>query len=166
MNDPEHGANGSESRTRFFERGGGWVLGQFALMVAIIAAGGGYPGSSPRPWTAGLGGALIGLGGVVGILGALHLGKNRTAFPKPIQEGELIETGIYGWIRHPLYSSLICLGLGWSLSRWSGWAGLATLGLGALLNAKARREEVWLEQVYPGYRQYRKRVRRFVPGLY
>jgi protein-S-isoprenylcysteine O-methyltransferase Ste14 len=166
MNDPGHGTDASTNSGGFMERGGGWVLGQFVLMTAIVAVGGGYPGSGAQTWTAGLGVTLIGLGGVVGIMGALHLGKNRTAFPKPLKEGELIETGIYGWIRHPLYTSLILLGLGWSLSRWSALAGLATLGLAGFLDAKARREELWLERVYPGYGQYRKRVRRFVPGLY
>jgi protein-S-isoprenylcysteine O-methyltransferase Ste14 len=166
MSEPAQGIDACRKRTGFRERGGGWVLGQFVLMTLIVAAGGVYPGSGTRTWTFGVALALMGLGGVVGILGALHLGKNRTAFPKPLKEGELIETGIYGWIRHPLYSSLILLGLGWSLNRWSAWAGLATLGLACFLDAKARREELWLEQVYPGYGQYRKRVRRFIPGLY
>ena len=148
------------------ERGGAWVVGQIALMAAIGACGGWRPGTSPGSWAIGAGTALAGLGGWIGILGALHLGRNRTAYPKPLAQGDLIVTGIYGWIRHPLYTSLILLGSGWSLGRWSGLAGLSTLGLALLLDAKALREEAWLEQAYPRYGEYRAHVRRFVPGVY
>jgi protein-S-isoprenylcysteine O-methyltransferase Ste14 len=43
---------------------------------------------------------------------------------------------------------------------------LATLGMALLLDAKARREEVWLLETYPAYAAYRRRVRRFFPYLY
>lgn len=159
-------ADSPGSTNGFVERGGGWVVGQFAWMIAIGAGGWWWPGSRPGSWAIGLALALGGLGGWIGILGAVHLGRNRTAYPKPRTGGELVVTGVYGWMRHPLYTSLILLGWAWALGRWSELAGLSTLGLAWFLDAKARREERWLEREYPGYREYRGRVRRFVPGIY
>jgi protein-S-isoprenylcysteine O-methyltransferase Ste14 len=40
------------------------------------------------------------------------------------------------------------------------------LGLAAVLDLKARREEAWLVVRYPGYAAYARRTRRFLPGLY
>jgi len=166
MNKPVPGEGSNPGSSGFMDRGGAWVIGQFVWMSAIAASGGWYPGTRPGSWAIGVGLALAGMGGWIGILGALQLGKNRTAYPKPLAQGELIVTGIYGWVRHPLYTSLILLGSGWSLGRWSGLAGISTLGLALFLDAKARREEAWLERVYPRYGEYRRQVRRFVPGIY
>ena len=38
--------------------------------------------------------------------------------------------------------------------------------LAALLDAKARREETWLLERYDAYAEYRRRSKRFVPGIY
>jgi protein-S-isoprenylcysteine O-methyltransferase Ste14 len=38
--------------------------------------------------------------------------------------------------------------------------------LGLWLDAKARREERWLVDAFPGYAAYRRRTHRFVPGIY
>jgi protein-S-isoprenylcysteine O-methyltransferase Ste14 len=65
-----------------------------------------------------------------------------------------------------LYTSLILLGMGWSVGRWSGLAGISTVGMAWFLDAKARHEESWLQRIYPDYAEYRKRVCRFVPGIY
>jgi protein-S-isoprenylcysteine O-methyltransferase Ste14 len=43
--------------------------------------------------------------------------------------------------------------------------GLA-LALAVLLDLKARREEVWLREKYPGYAEYAGHTKRFVPGVY
>lgn len=142
------------------------MLGQFAWMTATGVGGIWWPGSRPGGWVIGVGILLAGVGAWIGILGAWQLGKNRTAYPKPCVGGELVATGIYGWIRHPLYTSLILLSLGCAVEQWSGLAGMSTLGLAWFLDAKARREERWLERTYSGYGDYRKRVRRFVPGIY
>jgi protein-S-isoprenylcysteine O-methyltransferase Ste14 len=78
----------------------------------------------------------------------------------------MVQSGIYSWMRHPLYTSVICGTLGWSLI-WQSWPALAaSLVLALLLDAKARHEERWLRQQFPEYAKYEKRVRRFIPGVY
>jgi protein-S-isoprenylcysteine O-methyltransferase Ste14 len=38
--------------------------------------------------------------------------------------------------------------------------------LAAFLDRKAAREERWLEEKFPDYPEYRRRVRKFIPFLY
>jgi protein-S-isoprenylcysteine O-methyltransferase Ste14 len=106
-------------------------------------------------------------GGVAcGILGAVNLGTNLTPFPRPVRTGRLVQTGIYRYIRHPLYLSVICSAFGWSAVRASWPALVSAVILALFLDAKARREERWLLQEFPDYQDYARRVARFVPRLY
>ena len=147
-------------------RGGWWALGQSVLMLANLALGPLVRG----PWgnfaVFVVGWGLCGVGAVVGIAGALALGRNRTIFPRPRADAVLIRSGIYARIRHPLYTSVILLALGWSLLWHSGPALLVAAGLVVCLQAKARREERWLRQKFPEYAEYQRRVPRFLPRFY
>ena len=109
---------------------------------------------------------LLGIGGWVGIAGAHALGRNRTPYPTPLENSTLVQHGIYGFVRHPLYTSLFFASAGWALL-WGSWLALGAAGaLTLLLYAKAIREERWLRERYPEYREYERRVKRFLPGLW
>ncbi|UCH59772.1 MAG: isoprenylcysteine carboxylmethyltransferase family protein [Anaerolineales bacterium] len=80
---------------------------------------------------------------------------------------ELVTTGIYGYIRHPLYSSLLFLGWGvfFKLPSWVGGvlAGLATL----FLWLTARNEEVEnIAYFGSAYQDYMHKTRMFIPFLF
>jgi protein-S-isoprenylcysteine O-methyltransferase Ste14 len=93
-------------------------------------------------------------------------GATEHRIPKPIEDARLVEHGSYAVVRHPLYSSVIFLSLGWALV-WQSWpALLASLALAILLDAKARLEERWLREKLREYAAYARRVKRFVPGVY
>lgn len=148
-------------------RGGLWVAGQFALLGAILLVPRRLAGLPewPAPLRSPLGvaGVLLGLaGGGAALAGARALGRNLTPFPRPISDGELVQNGIYGVVRHPIYTGILLGALGWSLLRASTPALLLSLVLGLFFDQKARREEVWLREQYPGYGAYAERVRRRV----
>lgn len=109
---------------------------------------------------------LLVTGAAVGIAGFQRLGASRTAYPRPLADGRLVTDGIYGWVRHPLYLSLILLSAGWSGWWQSAAAGVTAVALLALLDAKSRVEERWLRECYPEYAAYARRVRRLVPTIY
>ena len=147
----------------FRERGGTWVVIQSLLMTLVIALGVVFHGD----WTNGLliatGAALFFVGGYFGIAGVLVLGRSRTPYPRPCAGSELVQRGIYARVRHPLYTSVMLASLGWALLWQSGSSLLATLAIVPFFQAKARREERWLREAFPGYDDYARRVPRFIP---
>jgi len=150
----------------FLQRGGLWVLGQTALMLAVFALALVFPGSR-RQTAAMVGGLLLLLaGGLCGIAGAVVLGGSLTPLPKPSGKTKLVRHGIYGLMRHPLYTSVILASAGWALIWRSGPAMLSALALCLFFDAKARREERWLRERFPEYADYARRVRRFIPWVY
>ncbi len=150
----------------FLQRGGLWVLGQTTLLSLTVAGGvlcrNQWQSSAVTLCGAGL--LLIGAG--CGLAGLVSLGRNLTPFPRPAAGSRLVQTGIYSFMRHPLYTAVFCGATGWALV-WRSWpALLAALALCPLLDAKARHEERWLRQQFPEYSGYEQRVRRFVPWGY
>ncbi len=150
----------------FVEKGGLWVLAQNFLTLVVLALGPMLGNRTwPRGWLA-LGAILFAIGAVFGVTGVRALGRSRTPYPKPIHDAPLVQGGVYRIVRHPLYSSLIFLSVGWSLF-WSSWITLwVSLGLAVVLDAKSRREERWLQEKFTDYQSYRQRVTRFIPLIY
>jgi protein-S-isoprenylcysteine O-methyltransferase Ste14 len=122
---------------------------------------------SAAEWVAvGAGIAGIVAGGLVVLSGFRDLGPSLTPMPRPRDDAGLVEGGIYAWIRHPIYAGLILGALGCSAVARSLLAVTVTLLLAIFLDLKSRREEGWLADRYPGYDAYRRRTRRFLPGIY
>ena len=150
-------------------RGEGWVAAQIALAAAVISAGSsaGEAWAGPvRPATTVIGSALFVGGGALMAAGALGLGAARSAFPRPREGGALVESGVYARVRHPIYTGMGAGAVGWGLLKASPLALALAVVLAVVLDLKARREEAWLAETYPGYEAYRTRTHRFIPGLY
>ena len=148
------------------DRGAVWVWTQSVLMAAVVAAGPVWPGTWHHHFALTVGGLLFAAAGALGIAGVVQLGANRTPFPRPRDGSRLIENGVYAYVRHPLYVSVILASLGWALLFQSGPALVLALILLPFFDAKARREERWLREMFPSYVDYARRVKRFVPGVY
>jgi protein-S-isoprenylcysteine O-methyltransferase Ste14 len=153
-------------------RGEGWVIGQFVLLglVALFSLPDLDSLASPETgarWLALLLGALgLLLGAALVGLGVRDLGRQITPWPRPPDDGQLVEAGVYRSIRHPIYAGLILVAIGWATFTGSLVSLLTALGLAVWLDLKARREEAWLLARYPGYAAYRERSWRFVPRVY
>ena len=147
-------------------RGEGWVLIQGVLLVVVAAAG----WSLGPDWSGPLriAGIVIGIvlitGGIVlAVRGVLDLGGALTPLPRPRDDAELVETGVYAFARHPIYGGLILAAFGWAIVHASIVAVALAVALAAFLRVKSVREEAWLEQCFPAYAAYRARTRRLVP---
>lgn len=142
------------------------MLGQTALLCAIVGGGILYRSQWHSLALALCGACLLLVAAGCGYAGTVSLGKSPTPLPTPSAGARLVQTGIYGYIRHPLYTAVSCASLGWALV-WGSWpALLAALALVPFLDAKARREERWLRERFPEYSAYERRVRRFIPRVY
>jgi protein-S-isoprenylcysteine O-methyltransferase Ste14 len=143
-------------------RGASWVVAQSVVIVATVA----LIGVSSRPDSRVLhvGGLVLALAGVLLFVWAYRtLGRSFTPFPRPLDSGELVVSGPFRLVRHPVYGGLLLLLAGTSLA--IGLAGLVgTAVLAALWWRKSQLEERLLVERYPGYASYRARVqRRFLP---
>jgi protein-S-isoprenylcysteine O-methyltransferase Ste14 len=81
------------------------------------------------------------------------------------KDHKLINYGIYGWIRHPMYMGAFWLWLALAVALWSPWilAFWAGYALPALL-LYARAEEKQISAVFgEQYKDYRRTVPRFIP---
>jgi protein-S-isoprenylcysteine O-methyltransferase Ste14 len=149
----------------FLERGGGWVVIQFLLMTVVIVLGVAFHGDWTQVPVIATGAVLFLTAGYFGIAGVILLGRNRTAYPQPRDGSELMQHGIYARVRHPLYTSVMLASVGWALIWQSSASLVAALALLPFFHAKARREERWLCEKFPGYGEYARRVPRFIPRL-
>src|SRR5262245_60991929 len=158
----------SDSGTGPQGRGEAWVFGQVALLTAIVMSPLVLNTRSIVPdCIAGLaiilGLALVLAGCALAALSAVALGSSFSVLPLPKADGSLVQYSIYEKLRHPMYSGVVLIALGWSLF-WVNLPGiLFTLVLGYLFERKARREEGWLEEKYPDYASYRQKVPRRFP---
>ena len=81
-------------------------------------------------------------------------------------EGALVTTGPYAWLRHPIYSAIMYFIWAGALDHFSwtvlAWAETVTAGAFTRMHI----EEYLLLRKYPEYREYRRRVKKFIPFLY
>jgi Phospholipid methyltransferase len=109
---------------------------------------------------------LMAIGGGLVVTGVANLGRNLTPLPFPKEGGELVQTGAYSLVRHPVYSGVIAMAVGWACAVRGPLTMAYAVLLFLLFDAKSRREERWLETKFPSYAEYRKRVRRLIPFVY
>lgn len=112
-----------------------------------------------------LGSVVFVIGMLIVFLSVLRLNRNLSAFPTPKKDGNLIETGLYKYIRHPIYTGIVVAGLGFSVYSESGFRLIVTLLLLVLFYFKSKYEEQKLIDVFSDYKAYMKRAGRFLPKL-
>lgn len=91
---------------------------------------------------------------------------NFNIHPRPRVGGTLVTSGPYGWVRHPMYTSLLLGALALARTADTGAAWLAWGALLLVLWSKSALEERWMLAQHPGYAHYREQTKRFVPWIY
>ncbi len=140
-------------------RGMGWVVGQFAVMAVVLGLG-----VAPPDWPRGahlpllvIGTALAAAGAGVAVWASVLLGRGFTPYPRPAPVSQLVVTGPYRVVRHPVYAGGLLFFAGYSAS--TGPLALAgTVALGVVWALKSRVEERYLRERYPEYDAYTDRV--------
>ena len=104
---------------------------------------------------------LLGVAGV--LVCAASLRRSLTVVPIPKEEGKLSTTGLYRYMRHPMYSSVLLLTLGIALYSGSAIKYVLVLSLYVLFYLKSVYEERYLRLKYPEYKKYSAQIPRFIP---
>lgn len=145
-------------------RGWWWLVAQTMLLLSVFAAGLYFPGRPWHSWIPTVGMGLTVISALIGIAGCRALGRNLSALPQPASGGKLVTTGLYRWVRHPMYIGLLMLAVGWAIWCFSLVALLIALIFGVFLRSKATAEDRWLTRFYPEHRDYAARTWCFFLG--
>lgn len=148
----------------FLKRGGIWVIVQLLLLILWGLSVIYLPGHGLRGFRW-LGLVLVLAGGLCLLFSFLSHGKHLTPLPEPKLKLGLKMTGIYAFVRHPMYLGVLLTVFGISLWVSGGWALFMSAVLTFFFHLKARVEERFLLRIYPEYEAYRNRTGRFLPRL-
>ncbi|MCA1903908.1 MAG: isoprenylcysteine carboxylmethyltransferase family protein [Cyanobacteria bacterium KgW148] len=148
------------------QRGEFWVIGQTILSIAFILTP--VIRIYTIPMMIRLGGTIV-FGAIalgLGLGGLLHLGDNLTPLPHPKDESSLVTVGVYRFVRHPIYSSVIFLTLAYATWQMSISHTIGVFIFLLFFDQKARQEEQWLTTKFPEYEEYKRSVKKILPGIY
>ena len=106
------------------------------------------------------------LGIVIIVMGIVNLDRNLTPFPTPRKNSKLILTGIYAYIRHPIYSGILIAMLGYTVYTLSVERLIYTLLMLVVFYFKSKVEEQLLLEKFPYYKDYLSSTGRFFPRFF
>ena len=87
------------------------------------------------------------------------LGRNLSPFPRPVNNSNLVTSGIYRFIRHPMYYSLIFISFGVFLIKLTIYYLFLSISLGLIIKFKISLEEQYLKNKFENYLLYKKEVK-------
>ena len=107
--------------------------------------------------------AAIGL--IVLLLSIYALQKSISPFPSPKKNAILIDSGVYKYIRHPIYTAILLSTFGWAIYSGSLFRIIVFITLFLLFEIKSTFEEKLLIAKYPNYLNYKKTTGKYFPKI-
>jgi len=102
------------------------------------------------------------LGLVLGTMALLQINTKISPFPTPVLKSELITNGAFSISRHPIYTSILAMTLGYAVFEASLFKFIIFLVLWLLFYFKSKYEEQLLSEKFSEYSNYQQRTRRFI----
>lgn len=140
-----------------------FVVAQFLLFTAYFGMDWNLVTINIPNWICYLLIILIALGMVIVFFGILNLNENLSPFPSPKSNSSLISTGIYRYIRHPIYAGILLSMMGYALYLMSVFKLFITLVLWIVFYFKSNLEERLLQERFVEYKDYMEMTGRFFP---
>jgi len=141
-----------------------WVIGSFVYIIKPT-----YMDWTRFPipsWTRWLGTIIAFSGMGLEFSTQIYLGRNYSTTLHISEEQTLVTTGPYRYIRHPMYTALIAVGIGLGLLSTSWYFLLPFLVTGIVIAFRIRREEeAMISKFGDEYIQYAQRTGRFFPPI-
>jgi protein-S-isoprenylcysteine O-methyltransferase Ste14 len=108
------------------------------------------------------------LAAIVVVMARVNLGKQATGILVVREDHELITTGLYKLLRHPMYSGTLLGVIGFAFVTQSIFISLITFAIYFwIFNERLKYEEKLLEETFGDkYRKYRESSYRLIPFLY
>ncbi len=87
------------------------------------------------------------------------LGRNLSPFPRPKNNSNLVTKGIYRFIRHPMYYSVIFISVGVFFIKLSIYHLFLSISLSLVIKFKIALEEQYLKNKFKNYFLYKNEVK-------
>nr|WP_075438863.1 methyltransferase [Prochlorococcus marinus] len=111
------------------------------------------------PFSYFLGILIIIIAFIIMLVSIKDLGRNLSPFPKPVNNSNLVTTGIYRFTRHPMYYSLIFISIGVFVIKLSIYYLFLTISLALIIKFKIALEEKYLMNKFKNYLLYKNEVK-------
>jgi protein-S-isoprenylcysteine O-methyltransferase Ste14 len=138
------------------------------LVVVLLTRLGVFRGHGVNtdPWRAAVGLVLFALGLAFAIWARVHIGRNWGTPMTEKKEPELVTSGPYHLVRHPIYSGILTAGVGTAVALSWLWL-VAVVLAGTYFVYSATVEERFLTEQFPtGYPAYRRSTKMLVPFVF
>ncbi len=139
-----------------------------AILAVILIRFGALRGQdlNTDPWRAGLGLVLFALGLGFAIWARIHIGRNWGTPMSQKDEPELVTSGPYHLVRHPIYSGVLLAGVGTAVALNWLWL-IAVVLAGVYFSYSAKVEERNMATQFPEtYPAYRRSTKMFIPFIF
>jgi protein-S-isoprenylcysteine O-methyltransferase Ste14 len=134
------------------------LIGTFLIAVVVL-----FP-RRELSLTAGVVSTLLVLtGNAIAVYVLSHLGRSFSIMP---EARGLVTSGLYRWVRHPLYVAEVIASFGTVLQFLSPWTALILAVQIAFQLRRMHNEEVVLVGIFPEYAPYQEKTARIIPGIY
>jgi len=108
---------------------------------------------------------IAGIGLIIGVTAITQMKLQVNVYPDVIEGRPLLTSGIYKFIRHPMYTSVLLVSLAWVLERATILSIIIWSILCVNLMIKIQYEEELLLKKFPKYEEYKQKPRRLIPYL-
>jgi protein-S-isoprenylcysteine O-methyltransferase Ste14 len=142
------------------------VLVALIVLLARLGVFRSYHGVHTDPWRAAIGLALWATGLLFAIWARVHLGRNWGSPMTEKADPELVTSGPYGLVRHPIYSGILLglLGTAVGLNWW--WLVIVVLPSIYFIYAATVEERFLAEQFPETYPAYKRSTKMLVPFVF
>jgi protein-S-isoprenylcysteine O-methyltransferase Ste14 len=142
------------------------VIVVFVILLVRVGAFRGHRGLNTDPWLAGLGLVLFSAGLGFAIWARIHIGRNWGTPMTQKAEPELVTSGPYRLVRHPIYSGVLLAGVGTALALSWMWLTAVVLA-GVYFIYSATVEERYMTERFPDqYPVYKQSTKMLLPFIF
>lgn len=137
------------------------------IVFALVRAGAfNHHAGNTDLWLAGVGLALFALGLGFAVWARVHIGRNWGTPMTRKKEPELVTSGPYHLVRHPIYSGILVAGIGTAVAlSWLWFVAVALAGLYFIYSATV--EERFMTERFPdAYPEYRRSTKMLLPFIF
>jgi len=155
--------NKNQERARWGRSGGAIAVVLLALSRSRYLQ---FRPARPNAITDGLALMLCAGGVAFAIWGRRHLGKNWSTSPLVREGHQLITSGPYAWVRHPIYTGILAGLLGTALVGTILWWIVFVVACPVFVYRAKAEENLLVRQFRVRYPEYKKRTKALVPFVW